>query len=151
MKLEVKFSKNEDEDEVKLYEIKDDQRQKSNLISEDDESFSFDSDDDIDKSMNSEELKETKINIGCEIESQFDILSDERGNNFEHKPVLDLMMETVVNNVQPRKTITLGEAERNDLMALGDIQEETHSSESSDFFGASNPVSVCDVSSPNTK
>ena len=49
--------------------------------------------------MNSEELRETKINIGCEIDTQFDILTEERGNNFEHKLVLDLMMETVVNNV----------------------------------------------------
>ena len=36
---------------------------------DDGESYSFDSDDDINKSMNSDELEETKANIGCEIES----------------------------------------------------------------------------------
>ena len=80
--------------------------------------------------MNSDELKETKINIGCEIESQFDILNEERGNNFDHKLVLDLMMETVVNNVHHRSTM---KADRREMPALNDIKEEEHSSEGSDI------------------
>lgn len=72
---------------------------------EEEESFSLDSDD-INKSMNSDEVEETRTSIRTEIDSYLDIFESERGIKFEHKGVLNLMMGSIIESVQRHSNLS---------------------------------------------
>ena len=71
----------------------------------DNESFSLDSDD-LNKSMNSDEVEETRSSIRTEVDSYLEIFEHERGFVFKHKGVLNLMMSSIVDSVQRHSSIS---------------------------------------------